>query len=182
MTATEKNVEKWKPVVGHEGLYEVSSMGRVRSLPRELPSKNGSFRKWKGKVLKPEETTKGYLRVVLTGRGSNKHVSIHRTVCLAFHGPPPRSSFVVCHNNGNNQDNRAENLRWDSQRSNAIDTITHGSGVNKIDAADAAAIKSLVLTSRFTYRQIGDWFGVTKESVSGIANGRTWTHVEPIGV
>lgn len=98
--------EEWKAVKGYEGFYEVSNMGRVRSLPRQI--KNYRFN---GKVLKQFTTNGEYLRVTLSVYGKPKIVSVHRLVAEAF-VPNPQNKETVNHINEIKQDNRAENLEW----------------------------------------------------------------------
>jgi hypothetical protein len=112
-------VEQWKPVVGYEGRYEVSSQGRVRSLPRA---------RTKGGVLKPWEQGKcAYLAVKLRDRPSrrDRSVLVHTLVAEAFLGPRPTGEQVR-HLNTDSRDNRAENLAYGSAVDNARDAIEHG--------------------------------------------------------
>ena len=98
-------MEHWKPVVGHEGLYEVSDLGRVKSLRRN------------GRILKPQRTQTGYLQVWLyngeihsTGR-TGKNYQLHRIVAEAFL-ENPNGLPEVNHINEDKSDNRADNLEW----------------------------------------------------------------------
>lgn len=95
-------VEKWRPVVGYEGLYEVSDCGRVKSL------KFG-----KEVILKPTYTKDGYLRVELLvkGRKSRKIRTIHRLVAEAFI-PNPDNKPCINHKDENKTRNVVENLEW----------------------------------------------------------------------
>ena len=116
--------EEWRPVVGYEGIYEVSDMGRVRSLPREVNRGRAGYITMPGRVLKPHVERYARLRLVSTdGRGSTRYV--HRLVAEAFHGPCP-GGMEVCHENGQHLDNRAENLRYDTRAGNQRDLVKHG--------------------------------------------------------
>lgn len=114
--------EQWLPVVGHEGAYEVSDRGNVRSLDREITTKNGKRYTRRGVALAPRRHTQGYPQVHLSGRGS---VSIHRLVLEAFIGPCP-TGLEACHNDGNPENNHAANLRWDTHAGNMQDRLAHG--------------------------------------------------------
>ena len=115
--------EIWKPVVGFEGLYEVSDQGRVRSLPRKGAS--GS-RYYGGGYLKGHALKWGHIYVTLRRPGAKAYKnSVHRIVLEAFVGPCPEG-MEGCHNNGNAGDNRLENLRWDTHSENMKDVVRHG--------------------------------------------------------
>lgn len=104
--------EKWKPVRGYEGLYEVSNLGSVRSLPRQA----GKFR-IKGRVLKQAKGRTGYLLVGLSKDGITKTVGVHRLVAEAFVENPEHKE-TVNHINEDKADNRANNLEWLTLREN----------------------------------------------------------------
>lgn len=112
--------EIWKDVVGYEGLYQVSDLGRVKSL-NYLNTK-------KPKIMRPyvNMSKKGhipYLQVDLHNRGFEKSIKVHALVCTAFHGLKPNNingdtHIEVLHLNGDSLDNRAENLSWGSHYEN----------------------------------------------------------------
>lgn len=110
--------EQWRDVVGWEGLYEVSNMGKVRSIDRTIED----GRRYKGRELKPW-FNEGRARVTLPGKTK---VKIHRLVCEAFNGPPPEGKMFALHRNGNSLDNRAENLYWGDFKDNVADALRHG--------------------------------------------------------
>lgn len=97
--------EIWRPIEGYEGLYEVSSYGRVRSLDMYVRCK--SYRLHKGKVLSPIINTNGYLFVGLQG----KRFSVHRLVAQAFI-PNPQGLPQVNHIDENKSNNNVDNLEW----------------------------------------------------------------------
>lgn len=113
--------EEWRPVGGHEGVYDISSLGRVWSRPRtdRLGRKRG------GVMRTASVGAHGYLYVILTMDGRVSRRSVHSLVLEAFVGPRPRG-FDACHRNGVKADNRVENLRWGTHRSNQMDLVSHG--------------------------------------------------------
>lgn len=117
--------ERWLPVPGWEGLYEVSDMGRVRSLARPFVYNNGNRITRPGRVLRGRRMRRGHLRVALCGPGRREDHLIHRLVLAAFVGPCPAGK-EGCHNNGISDDNRLLNLRWDTRQANMQDAILHG--------------------------------------------------------
>lgn len=102
---------KWRPVVGYEGLYEVSMDGEVRSLDRitEMPRRR-EVRKYKGKILRPGASGYGYPIVVLCKNGVTKSCTVHRLLVEAHRGPIP-FGMDIDHINGNPTDNSLGNLR-----------------------------------------------------------------------
>jgi hypothetical protein len=110
-------MERWLPVPGFEGMYEVSDMGRVRS-----------WKRWGvdgARILKPHPDGDGYLKVALHRDSKRFDVAIHRLVPLAFIGPPPQG-HEVRHLDGDPANNHLSNLRYGTQFENAQDRVAHG--------------------------------------------------------
>jgi hypothetical protein len=98
-------MEEWRPVVGYEGLYEVSSLGQIRGLKR-------------GRILSQFPTDKGYLAARLTNV-KGKTCRVHQLVAAAFLGPVPNGR-VVDHIDANRGHNAATNLRYATYRENTL--------------------------------------------------------------
>ena len=101
--------EIWKPIAGYENRYEVSSLGKIRSVNRYITNKGLKGRGYtlNGKQLKVCKANNGYYVVNL---GRKTHF-VHRLVCEAFIGTIPKG-MTVNHKDGNKANNRAENLEW----------------------------------------------------------------------
>jgi len=111
--------EIWKDIKGYEGLYQVSNLGRVYSLPRVWISANGSTRSHGGK----EVSSKGrgrYPRVILCKGGIVKHRNVHQLVAEAFLDYDKSSGLIIDHINNISTDNSVENLQIVSYRYNVI--------------------------------------------------------------
>lgn len=118
-------IERWLPVVGYEGLYEVSNMGRVRGVDRLEVTKAGYTRQRRGKVRSLKQNRDGYMVVMLSREGKRRTVKVHRLVLEAFVGPCPEG-HEACHYNDDPADNRLQNLRWDTRSENLLDQVRNG--------------------------------------------------------
>lgn len=111
--------EIWKDIPGYEGIYQVSDLGRVRSLDRIICRIDGENRRLNGVILRPGKSKDGYLRVILWRNGKSRSFLVHQLVMISFdsHTPSGHKS-VIDHINGDKDDNRLENLRLTSNRIN----------------------------------------------------------------
>ena len=111
--------EIWKAIEGYEGKYEVSNLGRVRSLDRTIIGgayNSPMFRK--GTILKPQpKGYSGYVGLRLCKDGKGENVYIHRLVAKAFI-PNPDNLLDVNHKDENKKNNRADNLEWVTRKEN----------------------------------------------------------------
>lgn len=123
--------EIWKDIPGWEGLYQASSLGRIKSLERRQPHRGGCaparIQVRKARILRPGRHPKGYLIVALCathiGRPP-KTYRAHRLICEAFHGPCPEG-HECAHNDGTRDNNAAANLRWATHAENIADKAIH---------------------------------------------------------
>ena len=111
--------EIWKDVKGYEGLYQVSNLGRVRSLDRTVNSgiKNNSNVLFKGRILKQYQKRNGYLQVTFTVNSKRKYVGVHRLVAETFI-PNPDNKSQVNHIDENKTNNNVYNLEWCTPKEN----------------------------------------------------------------
>lgn len=121
--------EIWKPVVGLEDYYMISSLGRVRSLDRWRNAKNGSKSLLKGKIMKEHYIDNGYIRVLLNNGTTKKKYLIHRLVAEAFlpnpnnlpqvnHKDEDKSNNMIWVNEDGSIDYNKSNLEWCDEKYN----------------------------------------------------------------
>lgn len=110
-----ESMEVWKDVVGYEGLYQVSNLGRVKSVER-YKDNNGTKQLVKERILKQGENKKGgYLKVDLWKNNKSKTLYVHRLVAIAFIDNPTNKP-TVNHIDGNHKNNHVSNLEWATQK------------------------------------------------------------------
>ena len=123
--------------------------------------------------LKAVRSRSGYLLVALIKDGRWQRISVHRLVMSAFCGPCP-PGMEVCHNNGVRDDNRLENLRYDTHKGNMLDRYRHGTArTAKLTPIDALAIRQLAWIG-VPSEDIASMFRVNVVTVDSIAANRSW--------
>lgn len=184
--------EQWRPVVGYEGLYEVSDQGRVRSLDKvvNLPADGGRHpspysRYAKGRVLKPCPTSRGYLSVALYRDNRPKSHLVQHLVTTAFLGPRPEG-MQVCHGPAGKGDNSLVNLCYgtasknngEDKRRDGTAPIGEANPRSKLTEEDARTIIQFrgYLPQQFLAMQ----YGVSIGTIRSIQQGRTWSHLHKI--
>lgn len=115
-------VETWKDIPEYEGIYQASTLGRIRTCEGKVTFSNRhGIRHWKQRILKPKTYESGY-RVTLWKNKQSKDILVHRLIASTFFEDLLNSNMTVNHKNGNRFDNRIENLEWLSR----ADNIRHG--------------------------------------------------------
>lgn len=187
--------EEWRPVPGWRGGYEVSSLGRVKSLDRRVRLQRGGKWIWqqrRGKILTGWPTQKrGYLVVTLSFRGKRKTmVMVSHIVAAAFLGPRPKG-LLVCHGNGKPSDNKASNLYYGTDKTNMADRDRHGRTQRGEGHYRAILTKRDVREIRAVYKGRADRFklghvsqkdlmakyGIGRTTLQHLLAGRTWKGV-----
>lgn len=166
---SEDKPEIWRPIPSFES-YEASSLGRIR---------------WRHRVRKVSPDQKGYLRVSFwTEKGSRKF-SVHVLVAAAFHGERPDGS-VTRHVNGDNSDNRPENLVYGTSIENEADKAAHGTKIIGINHPANKFTEAQVIEARRLYTERGKSFscgetarsmGVSYKTIKYIVERKRWKHL-----
>ena len=162
-------MEIWKAVVGYEGMYEVSDLGRVRNR--------------RGRILRLHENTHGYLSVGIYSLGGSARRTrmIHTLVLEAFVGPRP-DNMEACHGTGGRHDNSLGNLRWGTKVENMADKHRDGTmpfgeinGNARLTTKEVLEIRNLAGEGR-SFRSLAQQYEVTKRTISLVVRRKTWTH------
>jgi hypothetical protein len=179
--------EVLKPIPGYEELYLISSHGRVFSIKKyktsRLGNKKGCHRL---KERKLDLSNVGYYRVLLSNESGKRKFTVHRLVCMAFHGIPNNiDSLTVNHKDGIKTNNHYKNLEWSTQSENQIHAIktglqisAHGKNhyLSKLEDKDIIEIRNL--RGVLSQPQIAKKFGIIQQHVSDIQLRKRWKHIE----
>ena len=175
-------MEQWRDIPGFEGIYQASSLGRIRSLDRMVRTKGGALRRNAGRILKASSKTR-YAAILLCVNGTKRTGLVHRLVCAAFHGPPPPGMHAA-HFDGDNRNNVPENLRWVTPKENCADRERHGTWAHG-ERVNTAKLKENAVRSIFVRvangedrRAIAADLGVHRSSIDQLLRGNTWKHLE----
>lgn len=184
--------EVWKPVPEYEGLYEVSNLGRARSLPRQVLICRGESSytiKVKGKMLTLNKSKKGYFTVDLFkqvgGKTIHSGTGIHRLVAKAFI-PNPEVKEQVNHKDGDKSNNTVGNLEWATCQENMDHAVATGLHVKGERNGPAKLTERRVRMMRKAYdngapiSKLAELAGVCKQHCSRVVkrNKKLWKHLE----
>lgn len=173
--------EEWRDVVGYEGLYMVSNIGRVASLSRSIIQKNGIPRCVSPTILKQRKAKNGYLTVLLYHTPNKRLWLVHRIVALAFI-PNPEDKPCVDHIDRNRANNDVNNLRWCTYSENMLNPLSTPF-YRKINLGrkrpyayrPVVGIKDDIVVYRFDKLTDCVKYGFNYTSVSSCCNGRRKT-------
>lgn len=172
-------MEEWRPIPGFDG-YEVSDLGRVRSVDREVvqisPWGGLIRRRIKGVLLKPGRHPDGHLIVNLSNRIAGTKF-VHKLVLLTFIGPRPRG-LQARHFDGNPANNRLDNLRYGTPKDNSEDAFRHGTRIRgerqgraRLTEKDVRDIRA----SNLMGVTLAKMYGVSPTQICNVRNGKAWS-------
>ena len=173
-------IENWKDIPGYVGYYQVSDLGRVKSLAR-----------WRedGLQFRQERILKGYVerypKMELTKDGVKKKWYVHQLVAITFIGDYRDDGLQVAHNDGDKLNNRLDNLRWSTPKDNIADKVKHGTanqgerhGRSRFTEKDIRAMRMLRDELGMTITYIADLYKTTTSHAAGIVNRKKWAHIQ----
>lgn len=165
--------EQWRPVVDYEGTYEVSDLGNIRSVRREVLNKHGRIQVFSARKKACRPSDKGYLQVKLYKDGEKKNGAVHRIVAAAFLGPCP-DGHVVDHIDRDRGNPKLTNLQHmtqeDSDAQGGRGSRGESSSCSKLTEAQALEIRKDPRPSR----EIAAEHGVSADHVRRIQRGLYW--------
>lgn len=159
--------EEWRPVVGWERYYRVSSLGRVYSLHQT------------GRLITGMLIDGGY-RVIKVRDGERRgHLQVHCMVLEAFVGPRP-PGHQGCHRNGDSANCHLDNLRWDTPKGNQADRLIHGTAMRKrgSNPLTAERVRQIRLHPEITLSEWAEQFGCTTAAIAQARRGATWADLD----
>lgn len=183
--------EVWKEIEGFEGIYEVSSFGRIKSIYRRGNWKVKGSEFSDGRILKNGDSNRGYPMFTPSKKGVKTGLAIHRLVAKAFI-KNEENKPEVNHIDGNRKNNHVENLEWCTRQEN-IDH-SHATGLCKERDNDMRGEKGFHAKLKnenihfirsnarqnggvYTQKQLAEFFGVSRGAVKHVLLGNTWTHL-----
>lgn len=173
-------MEQWRQVGGYEEFLEVSNLGNVRTVARQIPL-NGGLRYFKSIQCKLCLKRNGYFQVAvrLGGKDKRKWFLVHRIVALAFI-PNPENLPQINHKDGNKTNNTVSNLEWCNSSHNQNHAVKMGLCSNeeshykaKLTASEVREIRA----SNDSSKVAGEKYGVDKSTVKAIRRFKTWKYV-----
>jgi hypothetical protein len=177
-------VENWRAVPAYKGLYEVSDLGRVRSLPRTTVQPNGGVFVRAMRILQPGRWQSGHLFVILSKEGKRERFGVHRLVLLAFVGPCPPGQEGLHGPDHNPANNRLANLRWGTRRENWQDAVDIGSrvggqvGLLNVNAKlTAEQVREIRAATHLTQCQLAAMYSVGASTIWYVRNGHRYGDV-----
>lgn len=156
-------MENWKDIIGFEGLYQISDLGNVRSIRKNI-------------IMKPKQDEQGYYRITL----KNKLYLIHRLVGIHFI-PNPLNKRTINHLNGVKTDNTINNLEWATDAENikhAVDTgLINQKGSKNANSRLSESDIIYIRESTLTPTKLAGIFGIHRTYIHKIRNKEKWKHL-----
>ncbi len=172
--------EEWKDIVGFEGYYQISNLGRLKSLPKMYQGKyRGEY------IMKLFNDKQGYLYTMLniTKTRKRKHVLIHRLVAIAFI-INNENKREVNHIDGVKNNNIVSNLEWNTRSENQVHAFKLGLDKPKIGSLNG---KSILTENNVEFikenikiisiKKLAEMFGVSKSTINNIKYKKSWLHI-----
>jgi len=182
--------EKWKDILGFEGLYQASNKGRIKSLARSTKRYNTLIQRYtstnqKERLMKLYLNKNGHIYVNLSKYGVTYTQQVGYFILLAFKGEKPKGFNIECsHKDGNALNNNKDNLLWESSSNNNLRKRDHGTiligsknGNAKLNDIKVTEIKQHIVNG-LSQRKIANMYDVTQSCIMKINTNKTWAHIK----
>ena len=178
--------EVWKDLKGYEGYYQVSSMGRVRTLDRVIRKSDGTTQKRRGKISKLGSDKNNYNTINLWKDGKATFSRVCRLVAQTFL-ENPENKPTVNHKNGVRNDDRVSNLEWMTYSENSQHSFDTGLQENlkgeehhfaKLSEEDVVFIRESYKCKKYNQMELSKMFNVGQVQISRIIHHKRWKHVK----
>lgn len=178
-------LEIWKAIKNFEEWYEVSSLGRVRSLPRKVKHIGESYQQRPGKMMRLQKRKSNHLDVLIKMNGLEKRCWVHRLVAEAFI-LNPEGLPIVNHIDSNPENNELSNLEWCTQKHNINHCVKAGrfnpktgetSPFNKLKTEEVIEMRERFALGGVTKRQLAKDYKVCEAVVGNIIRRKKWKHI-----
>jgi hypothetical protein len=165
-------MEIWKDIIDYEGLYQISSFGRIKSLEKKVNNSETTHRVVKERIMRLGITPKGYIQTSLAKKQVNTKFYSHRLVALHFI-PNPHNKLEVNHIDGNKSNNEVSNLEWSTRSENNKHAFNTGlrenakgslSKISKLSQKDREDIKA----SSLSRKELRIKYNVSATTIQGI--------------
>lgn len=177
--------EEWRDIPGYEGFYQVSNFGEVRSVSRDVVTKDGRIFHYKEKSLSPSSVRGGYQGVMLCKSGVNKSIMVHRLVAQSFLANPDNLPEVN-HKDRNVTNNRADNLEWCTRLYNSRydGAVARRSALYKKPVRQLS-LNNVIINEYSSVKEASRQTGICRTSISKAATGAIskaggfkWQHLD----
>jgi len=167
--------EVWKDITGYEGRYQVSNLGRVKSLAKTWTAGQGARHSKADTFLKAFENGLGYFFITLSDNGKYPKYKVHRLVAQAF-VPNPQNKPQVNHKDGNKANNNANNLEWTTRGENMKHAVENKlfppHKKRKLTMEQVQAIREAA--KKLTQAQLAFKYGIAQTGIHRIIKGETY--------
>lgn len=163
--------EEWKPIAGYEGLYSVSSFGRIKCDRARRKS-------WIGKIIQEHLLNSGYLRVNIRDmKGLRKGYTVHKLVTMAFLGKR-HPDQEVNHKDSNRLNNNISNLEYATKRENSLHALGKGRTKQfKLTENQVREIRKKYCAGNHSQVKLASEYGVGQSTISSIVIRESWSHI-----
>lgn len=161
--------EVWKDIPNYEGYYQVSSLGRVKSVERLVKYKDGRKRIYPSVLIKDRDKDVFSRLVTLKKNNKGKTFTVHGLVARAFLGNTPEG-YEICHIDGNYKNNSIDNLRYDIRSENRIDNYRYGrkASKGKLSINDVLEIRKHYKDKVYNQKELSKIYNTYQSNISKI--------------